>query len=122
MISAAPDPESARAIVDRAEATLGTDDVCPFCDITLAIPAAIACANSGDLTNARRHLATAERSAKLWEGTAWDAATAEARAHVAAAAGNVEEARHQFTAAAERFTTAGQPLDAERCRCQAAGW
>ena len=94
MISAAPDPESARAIVDRAEATLGTDDVCPFCDITLAIPAAIACANSGDLTNARRHLETAERSAKLWEGTAWDAATAEARAHVAAAAGNVEEARH----------------------------
>ena len=79
-------------------------------------------ANSSDLPNAQRQLETAERSAKLWEGTAWEAATAEAKAHVAAAVGDVEDAQHQITVAAERFTTAGQPLDAERCRRQAAAW
>jgi DNA-binding SARP family transcriptional activator/tetratricopeptide (TPR) repeat protein len=122
MIAAAPDPASARAVVDRAEATLGTDDVCPFCDVTLAVPATIACARSGDLPAARRHLATAERSAKLWEGSAWVGATAEARAHVAVATGDLDEARHQIATAVERFTTAGQPLDAARCRRQAAAW
>lgn len=59
---------------------------------------------------------------KLWEGTAWAAATAEAKAHVAAAVGDLEDAQHQITVAAERFTTAGQTLDAERCRRQAAAW
>ncbi len=122
MISAAPDPASARAVVDRAEATLGTEDACPFCDITLAIPAAIACSAAGDLTNAQRHVETAERSAKLWEGTAWEGATAEAKAHVAAANGDLDEARRLISAATDRFTTAGQPLDAERCRLQAASW
>ena len=79
-------------------------------------------ANSSDLPNAQRQLEIAERSAKLWEGTAWEAATAEAKAHVAAAVGDLEDAQHQITVAAERFTTAGQPLDAERCRRQAAAW
>jgi tetratricopeptide (TPR) repeat protein len=122
MITAAPDPASARAVVDHAEATLGTDDACYFCDITLAIPAAIACANVGDLVAARRHLGVAERSAKLWEGTAWEAATAEARAHVAAASEELDEARRLISVAADGFTTAGQPLDAERCRLQEAAW
>jgi hypothetical protein len=79
-------------------------------------------ANSSDLPNAHRQLEIAERSAKLWEGPAWEAATAEAKAHVAAAVGDVEDAQHQITVAAERFTTAGRPLDAERCRRQAAAW
>jgi hypothetical protein len=79
-------------------------------------------ANSSDLKNAHRQLEIAERSAKLWEGPAWEAATAEAKAHVAAAVGDVEDAQHQITVAAERFTTAGRPLDAERCRRQAAAW
>ena len=122
MILAAPDPASARAIVDRAEATLGTDDICPLCDITLAIPAAIACAKSDDLPNAHRYLETAERSAKLWEGSAWEAATAEAKAHVAVAAGDLEDARRLIATAVQGFTAAGQPLDAERCRSQAAAW
>jgi len=74
------------------------------------------------LPNAHRYLETAERSAKLWEGTAWEAATAEAKAHVAVAAGDVEDARRLIATAVQGFTTAGQPLDVERCRSQAAAW
>jgi DNA-binding SARP family transcriptional activator/tetratricopeptide (TPR) repeat protein len=122
MISAAPSTAAACAVVDRAETALGTDDNCPFCDVMLAVPATIACADGGDLSNARRHLQTAQRSAQLWEGSAWEAAVAEARAHVAAAAGDLDDARHEITTAADAFTAAGQPLDAVRCRRQAARW
>ena len=80
MIIAAPDELEARAIVDRAESTLGWDEVCPFCSIMLAVPASIACARAGDLEHAHRHLAIAERSAMLWQGTAWEAGLAEAQA------------------------------------------
>ncbi len=122
MICAAPDAAAARAVIDRAEAALGADDNCPFCDVMLAVPATIACADGGDLPNARRHLQTAQRSARLWEGSAWEAALAEAHAHVAAAAGDLQTARHDISAAADAFSAAGQPLDAERCQRQAAMW
>ena len=49
MILAAPDPLEARAIVDRAESTLGWDDACLFCSIMLSVPASIACVRAGDL-------------------------------------------------------------------------
>ena len=70
---AAPDAASARAMVDRAESTLGVEDNCTFCSIMLAVPATMACAAVGDLENAHRHLAIAEQSADLWAGTAWEA-------------------------------------------------
>ena len=60
MILAASDPLEARAIVDRAESTLGWEDACHFCSIMLSVPASIACARVGDLRHARRHLAIAE--------------------------------------------------------------
>ena len=53
MIVAASDPLEARAIVDRAESTLGWDDACLFCSIMLSVPASIACVRAGDLENAR---------------------------------------------------------------------
>jgi hypothetical protein len=74
--------DSARAVVDRATATLGQEDNCTFCNVMLAVPAAVACADAGDLEHARRHLASAERSGVLWKGTAWQAAIAEANAHL----------------------------------------
>ena len=58
------------------------EDSCPFCSIMLAVPAAAACADVGDIDDARHHLAMAERSAALWKGSAWQAAIAEARAHL----------------------------------------
>ena len=116
MILATPDPLGARAVVDRAESTMGWDDACLFCSIMLDVPAAIACARVGDLDHAHRHLERAEESALLWQGTSWEAGMAEAQAAVAAAEGEHEVARARLQSAAEQFERAGQPLDARRCR------
>ena len=120
LILAAPDEGRARAMVDRAESTLGADDACLFCNIMLAVPATIACAQVGDLEHAHRHLAAAERSAAVWEGTSWQAALLEARAHVAVAEGDAAIARTLRTDAASLFDAAGQPRDAARLREAAA--
>jgi hypothetical protein len=120
MIVAAPDPGSARAIVDRAEATLGTEDHCQFCSIMLAVPAAIACADVGDLDGARRHLGVAERSLALFNGTAWQAAMCEARAHLALASGDLDGSERLLAEAVGLFEQSGQPLDAARCRASGA--
>ena len=116
MIRAAADRAEARRVVDRAESMLGWDDVCQFCSIMLAVPAAIACARDGDLPGARRHLAAAERSAVAWQGTSWEAGLAEAQAAVASASGDAGPSRARLQWAATRFQQACQPLDAERCR------
>jgi DNA-binding SARP family transcriptional activator len=116
MILATSDPFEARAIVDRAESTLGWDDACVFCSIMLSVPASIACVRADDLPGARRHLDMAEQSAMLWAGTSWEAGTAEAQAVLAAATGDVATAAERWQAAIEGFERAGQPLDAERCR------
>ena len=115
MIRAAPDVETARAVVDQAMSTVGQEDACPFCSIMLAVPAAIACADAGDLDDARHHLAIAERSAALWKGSAWQASIAEARAHLHRAEGDAETAHRRLREAAELFAAAGQPLDVDRC-------
>ena len=119
MITAAEDLETARAVIDRAESTLGAGDQCTFCSIMLAVPAAQACADSGDIAEARRHLREAELSLRLWEGTSWEAWMLEARAHIARAEGQDTEADRLLRDAAARFEAAGQPLDAERCRREA---
>jgi hypothetical protein len=116
LILAAPDPHKARAIVDRAESTLGMDDSCLFCNVMLAVPAAIACAQVGDLEHAHRHLDTAEQSAALWDGTSWQAALLEARAAITAAEGDLASAQALRNDAAALFDSAGQPLDAARLR------
>lgn len=115
LITAAPNAWEARAVVDQAEATLGEPDRCPFCDVMLAVPATIACADVGDLDGARRHLAIAETSAARWDGTTWGAAVLEARAHLVRAEGRHEEFDAMLAEAARRFTASGHPLDARRC-------
>lgn len=120
MIVAAEDPAAAKAIVDHAEAALGITDQCPFCAIMLALPAARACADVGDLDDARRHMRQAERSAQMWEGTAWQASIRETQGHLAAVDGDLPAAQQLRRSAAELFEASGQPLDAERCRSSAA--
>ena len=80
-----------------------------------AVPAAIACADVGDLDRARHHAELAEYSAARWPGTAWAAAAKEARAHLARAEGEMTEAERLLSAAAEGFRVSGQPGDAARC-------
>jgi DNA-binding SARP family transcriptional activator/tetratricopeptide (TPR) repeat protein len=119
MIRAAPDPQAARTVVDQAEDTMGTEDACLFCVVTFAVPAAIACADVGDLGEAHKYLAIAERSSELWEGTAWQAAILEARAHLAWAVQDRYQEAVLLDRAAMLFEQAGQPLDAARCRQRA---
>lgn len=115
MMDAADTPDAAMAVIERAEATLGTEDLCPFCAVMLAVPAAKASAQAGELDRADLYLAIAEQSGSLWEGTSWRAATVEAQAHRAAAAGDREEAAALMAEARALFEVAGQPLDAVRC-------
>ena len=116
MILAAPDPQAARAVVDQAVDTMGTEDSCAFCVIMFAVPAAIACADVGDLEDAHSYLAIAERSSELWEGTSWQGALLEARAHLARAVQDPGREAVLLDQAAALFEQAGQPLDAARCR------
>ena len=116
MIAGAPTPDMARAIVDQAQATLGDTDACTFCVVMFAVPAAIACADVGDLDAARQYVGVAADSAERWAGTAWTAALQEARAHLAQAEGRPVEAASLLAEAAAGFEDAGQPRDVARCR------
>jgi tetratricopeptide (TPR) repeat protein len=116
MIRAADDPETARALVDQATSAIGPSDMCVFCTVMIAIPSSIACSAVGDIEEAEKHLFIAEMSAMAWQGTAWTAAAAEARGHIAAATGRAEDSAKLFDEAASLFAQAGQPLDEARCR------
>lgn len=116
MILAASDVVEARAIVDRAESTIGWEDNCPFCSVVLYVPAVHACLRAGDVHDAQRHLDTVDQSAYMWQGTSWEARIAEARAALAAARGELLVAQQLMHDAIEQFERAGEPLDAERCR------
>ena len=86
----------------------------------LAVPAAIACADVGDVEAARRHLAVAELSVARWELGAWQAAAREARAHVARAEGRPAEYTSLLLEAARQFAIVGHVRDADRCTANAA--
>jgi hypothetical protein len=115
-IRAATTAEEAHAAAERAEATVGPEDHCGLCQIMVSVPSAIACADVGDVEGAQRHLRTADESAALWHGTAWQAALLEARAHLARATGEETRWDQLLRQAAQWFQDAGQPLDADRCR------
>src|SRR5215470_16150957 len=115
LISAAPDADAALAVVDEAAERLDEPFSCIFCQVMIAVPASIACVEGGRFEEARAWLAQAERSAATWQGTAWQGAVAEARAHLARAEGDDAAAGRLLADAAKLFELAGQPLDAQRC-------
>jgi tetratricopeptide (TPR) repeat protein len=121
LILSAPDAASARAMVDRAEATLGEPDQCWFCNVMLAVPAASACARVGDLADAHRFLEAATRSVSHWGESSWQGAVVEARATVALAEGDPESSRRLSREAAEAYAAVGHDTDAARCLEAAAG-
>ncbi len=113
----ASDPHAAlHAMEDASASVRGPLETCPGCRITFAVPAAIAAARAGELALAEKH---EEQCAYLADVVmrlpAWYAAHDEVRGHIAAARGDVNEARTRFTSAAARFREAGHPIDAERC-------
>jgi DNA-binding SARP family transcriptional activator/tetratricopeptide (TPR) repeat protein len=115
MVLAAEDPVAAVAAVEQGEFAMGDNDRCLLCDVMFDVPAAIACADAGFVADAEHHLSLAEVSASRWSGSAWPAAVAEARAHLAAAQHEDEAFARYLKEAAELFEGAGQPLDAARC-------
>ncbi|HEX2275455.1 MAG TPA: AAA family ATPase [Acidimicrobiales bacterium] len=117
-IRSAPDPPSAVLAVDEAtRAVRGPFETCPPCSINLTVPAAIACANAGDLERATRYLAVSEQVvAAFYPKGGWQAALDEARGHLERAKGNEQAARRLLAAAADAFERWGQRLDADRCR------
>jgi len=115
LITSAPDPQSARIMVDRAESILGEPDQCWFCTVMLAVPAATACARVGDFEDAHRFLASAERSVSHWGESSWQAAVIEARATVALAEGHAEDYRRLSREAADAYSAVGHAQDAARC-------
>lgn len=115
MILATEDPHEARSMVDRADAAIGPSDQCLLCTVMIAVPSALACARVGDIDAAEQYLLAGEMSAMGWEGTAWQGAVAEAKAHLAAAKGDNDQAAAMFRSAADLFARAGQPLDERRC-------
>jgi DNA-binding winged helix-turn-helix (wHTH) protein/tetratricopeptide (TPR) repeat protein len=116
LVAAAPTSVDAAVAADDALATLDSPDACEFCQVMVAVPAAIAYAGAGRLEDARAQLAVAERVAVRWDGVAWVAAVDEAAAVVARAEGREAEAAALLERAARGFDEAGQPLDAARCR------
>jgi len=116
MIAASPTPEAARAVVDQAEAALGNRDSCSFCVVMFAVPAAIACAQVRDLDAAREFIEVGVMSTQKWPRTAWTAALNEARAHLAVAERDPGQGAALLDEAVVGFETAGQPVDAARCR------
>jgi tetratricopeptide (TPR) repeat protein len=116
-IAAASNSGEAMAVLEEAEdAVHGSMETCPGCRIWLAVPAAIAAADAGDLDRAADYEQTAaDLTAILMRLPGWYAALDEVRGHRALATGERPQAHAHLTAAARAFEQAGQPLDAYRC-------
>ena len=121
-VAAAPDPASALAALEEAEAAVrGPVETCPGCRITLAVPAAIAAARAGDLERAAQWEQAAEYLATVvMRLPAWYAALDEVKGHRAQASGDAVAACDHFRTAAAGFGASGQPLDEARCSALAA--
>ena len=121
-VAAAPDPASALAALEEAEAAVrGPVETCPGCRITLAVPAAIAAARAGDLERAAHWEQASEYLATVvMRLPAWYAALEEVKGHRTQAGGDAAAARGHFRTAAAGFGASGQPLDEARCSALAA--
>ncbi len=106
-----------RALEEARAAVQGPLETCPGCRITFTVPAAIAAARAGRLDMAEEYASqTSYLADVVMRLPAWHAAYDEVRGHIGSARGeDGMVVRSKFSAAAERFRTAGQPMDAARC-------
>ena len=114
----ADSPQAAlRALEEARVAVNGPLETCPGCRITLTVPAAIAAARAGRLELAEDYASQTSYLANVvMRLPAWHAAHDEVRGHIGLAGGEDAVVVHsKFSAAAERFRSAGQPIDAARC-------
>ena len=117
-IRTAGDPAADLEAVDgAARAVRGPAESCPPCSVNFTVPAAIACADAGEVERAAGYLSGAERVAgAFYPRGGWQAALDEARAHLALARGDAADAARLLATAAAAFERLGQGLDAARCR------
>ena len=111
-------PASAlRALEEARAAVHGPLETCPGCRITFTVPAAIAAARAGCLDVAQDYASqTSYLADVVMRLPAWHAARDEVNGHIGLASGeDTATVRSRFSAAAERFRSAGHPLDAARC-------
>ncbi|MEO7152540.1 MAG: AAA family ATPase [Burkholderiaceae bacterium] len=114
----ADDPQAALHVMrDAAASVQGPLETCPGCRVTFAVPAAIAAARAGEVELAEQHETQCAYLADVvMRLPAWYAAHDEVRGHVAAAKdASAAETGALFAAAAARYRSAGQPVDAARC-------
>jgi DNA-binding SARP family transcriptional activator len=118
MIAAAATADAVRVLA-TARDRLAAMRVCQPCSMGYLISAAIASARARDLEDAERFVGEAERTAGMWQGGPWTAATWEARAEMRVAQGEPEQAAALFREAADLFASVSRPLDEARCRSAA---
>jgi tetratricopeptide (TPR) repeat protein len=118
-VLAAKSKEQASDVLDASDRALAASAACQPCSIGYHVTAAVTRARSGDLSDAQRHLETAERVAGMWPGGPWQAAVWEARGSLRVAQGDHDQGIALLKEAAGLFAKSGRPLDAARCRAAA---
>jgi DNA-binding SARP family transcriptional activator len=111
----AADAHTTTAVLRTAEQELSQMRSCEPCSMGYLTSAATASSRAGQLVQARRFLAEAERIAGMWQGGLWTGAVWEARGALRHAEGETEQARAMFREAAAAFARAGNQADAARC-------
>ncbi|MBF4762739.1 transcriptional activator domain-containing protein [Nocardioides islandensis] len=112
----AADAHTTMTVLRTAEQELSQMRSCEPCSMGYLTSAATASSRAGQLVQARRFLAEAERIAGMWQGGLWTGAVWEARGALRQAEGETEQARAMFREAAAAFARAGNQADAARCQ------
>jgi DNA-binding SARP family transcriptional activator len=115
LLRATDDPDVGLQRLEDAGAYLREQPlVCAYCSMAFRVAAAIAATRGGQLERAAGFLSAAEATARMWQGGPWPAALDEARAEMAWATGDADEARERLRAAGDAFARDGRKLDATR--------
>ena len=107
-------------VLATAAPAVAEHGACQPCSIGFHVTAATTRARAGKIDAAANHLDTAERIAGMWQGGPWQAAVWEARGILRLIEGDHNQGVALLNEAAARFSDAGRPLDAARCRAAAA--